>query len=249
MKKRLFFHTLSDLNGKGDIILIALSDRLQAVASLIPTCKCAADVGTDHGYLAVWLLQNRKAAHVFATDIHAGPLSRAKQTASEQDCADRMTFHLCDGLQFPDAEQADAVILAGMGGETMISILQEAPWSWSGTALILQPQSKQELLFQWLREHGIGLVDAKLCADAGKLYLALLARGGADTSVTAEDLLMSAQDALLPRYLEEEINRIERAEAGALQSRRELKFQHDAWRERKQYLAAYQEVVKNDNRS
>ena len=226
-----------------------LSDRLYAVASLIPSCHCVADVGTDHGYLAVWLLQNRKAEHVFATDIHDGPLSRAKQTAFEQDCTDRMTFHLCDGLQFPDAEQSDAVVLAGMGGETMISILDAAPWSWSGTDLILQPQSKQELLFHWLREHGIGLVDAKLCEDAGRLYLAFLARGGADTAVTAEDLLLSAQDALLPRYLEEEINRIERAQSGALQSRRDLKLQQNAWRDRKQYLAAYQEVIKNDNRS
>ena len=64
--------------------MIDLSERLRMVASLVPQCDTAADVGTDHGYLAAWLLQRGIVDHVFATDINAGPLQRAKQTAMEQ---------------------------------------------------------------------------------------------------------------------------------------------------------------------
>ena len=219
--------------------MIELSNRLNTIASLVPYSDDIADVGTDHGYLAVWLLQNQRAKHVFATDIHAGPLARAKQTASEHDMLDGMTFHLCDGLQFPDAEKSGAVILAGMGGETILSILQAAPWTWENTDLILQPQSKQPVLFSWLREHGIGLCSAMLCRDAGKLYFAVRARGGTDTASSLEDLLLKSHDPLLPQYLGAEIKRIERALAGISHANRETSELKAELKERKNYLESY----------
>ncbi len=219
--------------------MIVLSTRLQAVADLVPHCGCVADVGTDHGYLAAWLLQNNVAKHVFATDIHAGPLERAKQTAKTCDITEKLSFYLCDGLQFREAQNADAVVIAGMGGETMISILQNAPWSWQNTDLILQPQSKQSMLFNWLRKHGIGLNRAVLCEDSGKRYMAVRARGGSDISVSAETLLLRAKDPLFSQYLKDELLRIDRALAGMKMSTRDLQLEREAYLRRRQELESY----------
>ena len=108
---------------------IRLSNRLQAVASWIAPCGTVADVGTDHGYLPVWLLQTHTAQRVIASDIHAGPLDRARRSAAEYSLENAIRFELCDGLQFAGADAADTVVIAGMGGETIITVLDAAPWT------------------------------------------------------------------------------------------------------------------------
>lgn len=223
--------------------MIELSERLRMIASLVPKCNTAADIGTDHGYLAAWLLQNEIAQFVFATDINAGPLARAKQTAQEQNLTADMEFHLCDGLQFSGAEKADAVIIAGMGGETMISILEAAPWAWRDTTLILQPQSKHKLLYAWLCEHEISLTEAKLCMDAGKQYLAFRACGRGEPEITVEDLLLRAHDPLFPDYLKTEVQRITRALNGMNGAARDMERQKSELRHTLDYLTHYQKAV------
>ena len=223
--------------------MIELSERLRMIASLVPKCNTAADVGTDHGYLAAWLLQHEVVQFMFASDIHAGPLARAKQTAQEQDLASAMEFHLCDGLQFSGAEKADAVIIAGMGGETMVSILEAAPWAWRDTALILQPQSKHKLLYAWLREHKIPIQEAKLCTDAGKQYLSFRAGGTGDPDLSVEDLLFEAREALFPEYLYAEIQRITRALSGMNEAARDMENEKAELRHALDYLTHYQKAV------
>ena len=105
---------------------IRLSPRLQMVADFVPPCTCAADIGTDHGYLPVWLLQNGIAETAIAADIHAGPLANARQSAHAYDLTERFRFVLADGLQFPDAKDADVITIAGMGGETICAIMADA---------------------------------------------------------------------------------------------------------------------------
>ena len=224
--------------------MIELSERLQMVASLVPKCEIVADVGTDHGYLSAWLLQNGIASHVFATDIHAGPLARAKQTAAEYGLDEQMELHLCDGLQFPQASTAQAVILAGMGGETMISILQAAAWSLHDTVLILQPQSKLPILCDWLRDHGVALKEAKLCMDAGKRYLAFCAQGSEQAETSVEELLFGSHDPLFPDYLDSEEQRLRFALDGMRAASRDMKQDMDALMQRLEIINYYQKAVK-----
>ena len=224
--------------------MIELSERLQMVASLVPKCEIVADVGTDHGYLSAWLLQNGIASHVFATDIHAGPLARAKQTAAEYGLDEQMEMHLCDGLQFPQASTAQAVILAGMGGETMISILQAAAWSLHDTVLILQPQSKLPILCDWLRDHGVALKEAKLCMDAGKRYLAFRAQGPDQAETSVEELLFRSHDPLFPDYLDSEEQRLRFALDGMRAASRDMKQDIDALMQRLKIINYYQKAVK-----
>ena len=194
---------------------IHLSPRLQMVADFVPPCICAADIGTDHGYLPVWLLQNGVIQSAIAADIHAGPLANARQAADAYDLEERFRFVQADGLQFPDAQTADVIAIAGMGGETICAILAAAPWLQQGKRLVLQPQSKIPELTDWLWRNGFTIEDAALCRDAGKRYLALrvLGRTAAQT-YPVEQLLLQRRDPLLPEYLTEEIRRQTRARAG-----------------------------------
>ena len=144
---------------------IRLSPRLQMVADFVPPCACAADIGTDHGYLPVWLLQNGIAETAIAADIHAGPLANARQSADDYDLTERFRFVLADGLQFPDAQDADIITVAGMGGETICAIMAAAPWLQEGRRLILQPQSKVAELTDWLWRSGFTIEDVPVDED------------------------------------------------------------------------------------
>lgn len=194
---------------------IRLSPRLQMVADFVPQCACVADIGTDHGYLPVWLLQNGIAETAIAADIHAGPLANARQSADDYDLTERFRFILADGLQFPDAGDADIITVAGMGGETICSIMAAAPWLQKGYRLVLQPQSKVTELVDWLWHSGFTIEDAALSWDSGKRYLALRVLGRpSERPCTVEQLLLRRADLLLPEYLTDEIRRQTRARAG-----------------------------------
>ena len=95
---------------------IRLSPRLQMVADFVPPCACAADIGTDHGYLPVWLLQNGIAETAIAADIHAGPLANARQSAHAYDLTERFRFVLADGGSTVAAEGTPARIAAAEQG-------------------------------------------------------------------------------------------------------------------------------------
>lgn len=225
---------------------IRLSNRLQAVASWIAPCGTVADVGTDHGYLPVWLLQTHTAQRVIASDIHAGPLDRARRSAAAYSLENAIRFELCDGLQFAGADAADTVVIAGMGGETIITILDAAPWTRQGRRLVLQPQSKIRELTDWLQDNGYMLADTQLCLDAGKLYLILDVRGAApQEQITAETLLLCRRDPLLPQYLAEQDARLRRAIAGMERAeRQEVAAELRRAKQALEEIARYEEVVK-----
>ena len=115
---------------------IRLSPRLQMVADFVPPCACAADIGTDHGYLPVWLLQNGVVQTAIAADIHVGPLANARKSAAAYDLEERVRFVQADGLQFPDAQAADVITIAGMGGAIeIVGVYKRFQWQ-SQTAYV-----------------------------------------------------------------------------------------------------------------
>lgn len=225
--------------------MIRLSERLRTVASFIKPCDTVADVGTDHGYLPVWLLQTYTAQRVFASDIHAGPLDCARHSAAEYSMENKIRFELCDGLQFTGADTADTVVIAGMGGETIVSILAAAPWTKQGRRLVLQPQSKIAELTDWLQQNDYALAGAKLCLDAGKLYLVLDVRGYKAEALTVEELLLRNRDPLLPQYFAEKSARLRRAIAGMERSeQREMAAEIQRARRELEIIQRYEEVMK-----
>lgn len=181
---------------------IRLTPRLDAVAGYVAPGAAVADIGTDHGYVPVWLAQNDLARRIVAADIGRGPLERARASARLYGVADQIEFIQTDGLDGLASAGLDTVILAGMGGQTMLGILARAGWAHAtGVRCILQPQSKCEELIAWLGENGYAIRDASLVRDGGRLYIVLLAQAGASDE-TPLTILLKKRDELLPEYID-----------------------------------------------
>ncbi len=157
---------------------LRLQPRLACIASLIPRGACIADVGTDHGYIPVHLLQRGVISRAIASDIGREPLEHARRTAAEYK-VDGIDFRLCAGLDDITPEECDTVLLAGMGGETIRDILAAAPWTRDGAhTLLLQPQTKLEELRAWLCGSGYRVTRETFVRDKGKLYVVMTVRAG-----------------------------------------------------------------------
>jgi tRNA (adenine22-N1)-methyltransferase len=195
---------------------IKLSDRLAAVAAFIKPGAGVIDVGTDHGFLPAFLIQNGLARRVVASDINIGPLRRAMSTADSFGAADAIEFVHTDGLQGIDPAGIDTVVMAGMGGETMVDVLGKAGWVCNeGVRLILQPQSKLPELIHWLKENGLAIRDATLAEDDGKLYMVLCVEQNIGEPFREPfAVLLDKRDSLLPKYLDREITKAQRIVAG-----------------------------------
>lgn len=157
---------------------LELSPRLAAVAALVPQGTRLADVGTDHAYLPVWLILNRRINSAIAADIRSGPLDHARRTAEEFGLTDRLDLRLCDGLESISARECDTITIAGMGGETMAGVLSRAGWTREGKRLILQPQSTQDVLRRFLADHGWCICSEQVVREGERWYPILLVEGG-----------------------------------------------------------------------
>lgn len=168
---------------------LELTPRLQTVADLVPQDAALADVGTDHAYLPVWLLLHDRVKSAVASDVKPGPLDAARRTAQRYGCAHRMQFLLCDGLDGIAPGQADTVVVAGMGGETICAILSRAAWIKDpAVTLLLQPMSRQHLLRRFLWQEGFAIETERLAREGDRLYTAMSVRyGGAVELTLAEE--------------------------------------------------------------
>ena len=180
------------------------------MAEKIERGSIAADVGTDHGYIPVWLIKNGICPRVIASDIRRGPLQTAVKTAKNAGVDDVIDFRLCSGLDRYNCDEFDTAVIAGMGGETIISILEAAPWT-REKKLIIQPQSKLPELRLWLFENGYKITDAELVYDTGRIYLVWVVVGGREESACFTEVidyqLIKKRDPLLRMYVDGLIKR------------------------------------------
>ena len=201
---------------------LQLQPRLQLLADMTPTGCRLADIGTDHGYLPVWLLQRERIQSAIAADIGAEPLAHARRTAEEYG-VEGISFRLCDGLANISPEETDTVIIAGMGGETIIAILESAPWTKDGAhTLLLQPMTKAAELRRWLSVNGYAFTDERLVWDKGKLYVVLQMTAGEPFTPDEARLyggLHLEGDPLYGDYLDAQLQRLRRRLDGLRHSR------------------------------
>ena len=200
---------------------LALQPRLQLLADMVPAGSRLADVGTDHGYLPVYLLQQGRISRAIASDIVDGPLQHARQTAAEYE-VDGIDFRLCPGLDAIAPHEADTVVIAGMGGETIQAILTAAPWTAdSSHLLLLQPMTKVEYLRKWLVDNRYTFTEERLVWDKDHLYPVFAVRGGQQPSLTAAQQyggVLLDGDPLYGVYLDERIGKLQRAVEGLRKS-------------------------------
>lgn len=217
-------------------IMIRLSKRLAAVANCVSRGARVIDVGTDHGQIPVWLVQAGISPKVYATDIRPGPLRRARELTEETETEDFIELRICDGLDgFADGD-ADTIIISGLGGESIVGILSRAAWVKNGVMLILQPQSKIEVLRRWLSENGLLVISERLVRDGGRIYPVLCAEGGTAAFYTQAEFFMGLYDqvkdeALFIEYLEALCIRARKAASFDAEAA-ELLRQYDAMKER-----------------
>ena len=149
---------------------LPISDRLLACAGFIAKGDRVADIGCDHGYLAIHVLTQGIARSVIAADINEGPLQSALHNSVKFGVRDKIEFYLSDGVRNIPRD-FDSMVCAGMGGDTMIHILESAPWLRNKKyRLILQCQSKTPMLRQYLSEHGWRIHEESVLRDGRFLY-------------------------------------------------------------------------------
>ena len=151
--------------------LFSLDGRLSVCAGLVRQGARLADVGTDHAYLPVWLAKNGVISSAVASDVREKPLASGAENIERYDCADIVSTRLCNGLDGISANEADDIVMAGMGGELICDIIGRAPWLKDPEKrLILQPMTKAHTLRQYLSENGFELLSETPCAHGGKSY-------------------------------------------------------------------------------
>jgi len=158
---------------------LQLTGRLLALAEMVPDNSRLADVGCDHGYLDIYLVQTGKCPHAIAMDVRKGPLSAAADHIAQTGLADRIETRLSDGLEMYRCGEADVLVCAGMGGPLMQKILTDAPDKTADfRELILQPQSEIMEFRRFLRENLFDITQERVVYEEGKYYFPMKAVKG-----------------------------------------------------------------------
>lgn len=203
---------------------LPIGARLLACADLVPACETVADVGTDHGYLGVYLLTRGVCSRVIASDLREKPLAKAKENALRFASADRMTFLRADGFHGLEPGSFQTAVLAGMGGDLIARILGDAPWLRSSAyTLVLQPQSAANDLRRWLGENGYSIDRERLVRDGGFLYSVMRVVFGDGRAQTPGEQYVSPAlrregDPLFPAYLARVLRALEQTVSGISRS-------------------------------
>lgn len=148
-----------------------LSHRLETIASFVRRGSKIADIGTDHGYVPIRLVEEGTAVSALAMDVRKGPLERACAHVREHGLTDRIELRLSDGLAALRPGEADCVIIAGMGGELVIRILEEGKELWDSVGQwVLSPQSDIDEVRRYLLKNGFSIEREVMVEEDGKYY-------------------------------------------------------------------------------
>ena len=164
-----------------------LDKRLACAASSVRPGSRLADIGTDHAQLPVWLVEKEICPCAIAVDLREGPLRAAQRTIQKAGLEACIEVRLGDGLSPIKAYEADDIVIAGMGGETIAAILSAADWvrderyNW-----VLQPMSRPEELRRWLLTNGFALVGERIVHDGSRVYTVIQAHYSAAPAVLEE---------------------------------------------------------------
>lgn len=150
---------------------IKLDDRLKSVASLVRNGKRVADIGTDHGYLVAYLVENNICPCGIAADLRKGPLENARQTVIQQGLSDKIELILSDGLENIGPDSCDDIVIAGMGGNLIAEILEKATWVKNERVhIVAQPMTHAEVLRQYFIDNDFKINEEKTATDGKRYY-------------------------------------------------------------------------------
>ncbi len=208
---------------------IELSARMQALVDMVSKGRTVCDVGCDHGWVSIWLVQQGIAPKVFAMDVRTGPLERAKEHIRDYHLETYIETRLSDGLARLQVGEADCMVCAGMGGPLMMKILTEGrEKARAMKELILQPQSEIRQFREFLRKEGYKVIQENIVFEDGKYYPMMkvvpmkqheVAEGALLTDAVSEEeqllwdtfgeLLLKSKHPVLEQYLEFYVKHVE----------------------------------------
>ena len=154
---------------------MALSERMQMVVDLLPAGYATADIGCDHGYVAIDLINSGKCPHMLAMDVKEGPLERAREHVFQKGLNKQIEIRISDGMKALQPGEVEAVIIAGMGGRLICKILQNSLLlAKQMQAIVLQPQSDLASVRNFLWDEGFSFLKEEMVFEDGKYYPAIL---------------------------------------------------------------------------
>lgn len=196
---------------------IELSERMKMNASLVPENAAVADIGCDHGYVSMFLIDEKKCRRVIALDVNPGPLAIAEKNIGQANLQELIQCRLSDGMKELQPGEVDTVLIAGIGGLLVCRILQQSPEVLKQIqTLVLQPQSDLPEVRKRLFELGYRIDEECFCRDAGRYYTAIRAvRGDEDRPYSPLEfrygrILPARQDGLYGQFLCKEKEKKER---------------------------------------
>ena len=230
---------------------LQISRRLKAVAALVSPGLVLADVGCDHGYIPIYLIQKGQIPRAIAMDINQGPLLRAMEHIREWGLETYIETRLSDGLEALEPGEAQCLVIAVMGGPLMERILtQGAPVLKDMKELILQPQSEIGHFRQFLAENDYRIIEEDMIEEDGKYYPMMKAvQGNMNYTKKAEYLygkkLLEKRHPVLKEFLEKEdrasrelLDKLIQVETSSAQKRKEELL--EKIRDREEALAYYE---------
>lgn len=193
-----------------------ISERLITIAKFIPNCTCLADIGTDHGYIPIYAIQNGICKTSIASDINKGPIQIADKNIRNYGYEDKIKTRIGPGLSTLKPNEADVILIAGMGGNLIAEIIQEnLEIAEKCDYLILQPVQYPEVLRKYLADSGFNIIDEELANEGNKYYHIIKASKGASNEYMKNVYyytgvkLLEKKHPLLLKYVNHKIGRID----------------------------------------
>lgn len=207
--------------------LMELKGRLKLIADKVPKCRLLCDVGTDHAYIPIYLVERGICEKAIASDVRKGPIDIADENIRKAGLENVVECRLGYGLDTLEEHESDVIVIAGMGGALIAEILNKGfIKAKKATCLVLQPMKAPEVLRQWLYLNGFDITDEELIGEENKIYNVIVARW---TGVIREqepiflligEKLVEKRDLLLSRLLSRNIRILDKIIQGQKKSER-----------------------------
>ena len=177
-----------------------ISKRLEMVASFVPQGAILLDVGSDHAYLPIELVESGQIKSAIAGEVVEGPYQSAVKNVENHGLKEKIQVRLANGLAaFEEVDQVSVITIAGMGGRLIATILEEGLEKLANVErLILQPNNREDDLRIWLQDHGFLIVAESILEEAGKFYEILVVEAG--------QMKLSASDVRFGPFLSKEVS-------------------------------------------
>lgn len=225
-------------------MILNLKGRLKLIADKVPKCNVLADIGTDHAYIPIYLVQNGVCQKAIASDVKIGPVKMASNNIYLYKLSEKIETRLGNGLDTIEINEADSIIIAGMGGTLLTELLEANKPKAVGTkTLVLQPMNDLHVVRKWLYENAFEINDEEMVAEGPKFYCVLSAKFNgikkeySDFELHVGQSLINKKDPLLDSFCRMKVKQIDRVleQLKDMKENDELKSQYA--RQKEEYLS------------